>query len=312
MDSSSFDRPFSETFSEDPRSLSFRQLVTVTSAPLFAVLDGSQFDDLEDDLADAGISSRSLFLDGGDIAMRRDGPWFVRLDKDHVRDHIERLALEKACVVFWAYPDGEEALWKHLRRLNKVRVATEKGGSRDAFEWVLFRHFDPNVLAQTLPAFDEVQFSRFLGSATVLFLPADDYAERPGWHKVRRARAFSTLPKGPLTLDAATMQRIRERRSGAIRQGIKRYIRTMAADQWPVSEQDIDTVVDRSEASARELGILSGENRKKWAWLDLVSDGNFGRSPTVRAHLQRPGADHDWDINTLISLAKKELNRDGR
>jgi hypothetical protein len=127
--------------------------------------------------------------------------------------------------VFWSGGADltEQALWRHLRTINKVRIADRREGSTpDALEWVIFRHGDPNVLAQTLPAFDETQFARFLGPAdSVLYLPDGDYTERPGWQQARRYDGMPAPRSEPLTINESTLTAIEERRSIAIRRGVE-------------------------------------------------------------------------------------------
>lgn len=222
--------------------------------------------------------------------------------------------MEAPCLVFWSCVDGEEALYRHLRSINMVRIAERRTGRHpDAFEWVVFRHADPDVLAQTLPAFDQAQFNRFLGPGAVVFLPADDYADRPGPLRARRQEGSLPVGTGPLTLDAETLGKIEQRRDAAIRAGIVRQLReTTPSDLGEFTEEEVRTAVARSEATAAELGIRSAENRRKWAWLDLASDGNFGRSQSVRDHVGRANADHDWDMDTLIGLTRREIGLDAR
>lgn len=223
-------------------------------------------------------------------------------------------ASKAPAVVFWSGGAAltEQALWRHLRTINKVRIADRREGSApDALEWVIFRHGDPNVLAQTLPALDEAQFARFLGPAdSVLFLPDSDYTERPGWQQARRYDDLAATGSEPLTINAATLAAIEERRSMAIRRGIERYIREDAARELgPVSESEIVSILETSDVSARELGIKSAENRKAWAWLNLASDGAVSREGSIRRHLLRPGADHDWDMDTMKILVSDILRQ---
>jgi hypothetical protein len=311
MESSVFEMPDAEAFGH-----SFRAALDAMPQPVFAIIDGGRFDDIEDELSDAGIDSRSLYLKGGDAAMRRDGPWLVALREiDKRKQHLVKLALEKPCAVFWSCPEGEDALWRHLRTINRVRIADRRPKSKpEGFEWVLFRHADPSVLAQTLPAFERAHFARFFGPATsVLFFPEEEYLGRPGWLRARRAEALPAPPRGPLTLDHAALVRIEQRRADAIRYGIVSHLKeTAPQDFGPLSDERIEAAVTRSEASALELKIRTAENRRKWAWLDLASDGNFSRSRPVREHLTRPNADHDWDMDALIALAKKEMRREAR
>ena len=80
--------------------------------------------------------------------------------------------------MFWSCPAGEEALYQHLRRLNEVlfpRRHHDETGFSDAgepdviepagltHERLLFRHWDPRVLASVAPLLDADQSARLLG-----------------------------------------------------------------------------------------------------------------------------------------------------
>jgi hypothetical protein len=240
-----------------------------------------------------------------DVARARSGT--------QLADSIE-LPFSAPAAVFWSGGADltEQALWHHLRTINKVRIADRREGSAPgALEWVIFRHCDPNVLAQTLPALDEAQFARFLGPAdSVLFLPDGDYTERPGWQQARRYDGLPAPGSEPLTINESTLTAIEERRSMAIRRGVERYVREDAARALgPVSDSEIVSIVETSEISARELGIKSAENRKAWAWANLATGGAFSRDEQMREHLLRPDADHGWDMATLKVLVREMLRQ---
>jgi hypothetical protein len=216
--------------------------------------------------------------------------------------------------IFWSGDSEltEDRLWRHLRTINKVRIADRREGAvPGAYEWVIFRRGDPNVLAQTLPALDEAQFARFLGPAdSVLFLPDGDYTERPGWQQAQRFEGLPAPGSEPLTINASTLTAIEERRSVTIRRGVERYLREDAARELgPVSDSEIASILETSESSAKEFGIKSAENRKTWAWANLATQGHLSREAQMREHLLRPDADHDWDMDTLKVLVREMLRQ---
>ncbi|KFC71756.1 hypothetical protein FF80_00373 [Devosia sp. LC5] len=77
---------------------------------------------------DAGISSRPLFLEDGDDDIRRDGPWLVTLNNRKTREHIEEMVLQKPCTVFLSCPEGEQALWGHLKSPPRIVVLVAAAG----------------------------------------------------------------------------------------------------------------------------------------------------------------------------------------
>ncbi|MGJ8604799.1 MAG: DUF4123 domain-containing protein [Marivita sp.] len=100
--------------------------------PLFALLDGAQFDNLPTLLLQKGFRSRSLYLDRGDNDPQRviTAPHLVVLTEQNEmapnRDHagtvtaLFDLLSGRPAAVFWQCDAGEDALYKHLRGLNMV------------------------------------------------------------------------------------------------------------------------------------------------------------------------------------------------
>ncbi len=155
-------------------------------------LDLSVFDDLDDD----DLSQENLLRRGAryqqivDEAFARgdetDGGLIPPEPKPRPAnllkqlDKIVALAEGKSAVVSWIGNASltEEALWKHLRTINRALIPVayanpdeqfhdammlEDRRTEDGYEAVIFRHWDGNVLSEAMPVLDAAQFVRFFG-----------------------------------------------------------------------------------------------------------------------------------------------------
>ncbi len=160
-----------------------------------AVVDGARFDDASATLGRAGIPARSLFLDAGDRARNEAGPFLARLDPAALPRFLAIPDIAAACV-FWLGPVEEGVLFQHLRGLNLIelpRTDTASDVIRPATEAVLFRHWDPSVMAMTFRVLEPGQRARLMGPATGLALSDDDGkahmgARQAGWPEPARGR----------------------------------------------------------------------------------------------------------------------------
>jgi hypothetical protein len=206
---------------------------------VYAVLEGALFDDLPAQLGAAGIAHRSLYR-GGDRSLIVGGPWLAGLGHYHPNDDdlyevlgddsirlkdeiilrpadpvtqaeaLSKVLADSRAAVFWiADPTlTEDELYRHLRTINEILVPAETGGPA---ERVTFRHADANVMAQVLPALDELQFARLLGPAgSILFTPADEWGG--GLKRADRPEPAVTPPSGPLAFSAEQIAHMQETR----------------------------------------------------------------------------------------------------
>ncbi|WP_448112048.1 DUF4123 domain-containing protein [Mesorhizobium amorphae] len=282
----------------------FRAALDQMPRPLFAVLDGGQFDDLEDELSDAGIQARALFLRGGDEDMRRDGPWLVALSNSATYAAIEELALEKPCAVFWSCPAGEQALWKHLRSLNEILIPdTRFAGNINmpasaTHERVLFRHWDPEGLVPVLRQADLEQFARLLGPAQTILTNA------PGNGGLVRVPRPENLPRpstGPLTLRTEQLEAIDNRSRAEYCSRMSAILREMAPEETSqMSEAQLDELVLRYEASGNKLGLFQERSLSIWGFLMLTTGEKFEKSPDIREFVVNGPGTPDENVETLL------------
>ncbi len=142
--------------------------------PFYVIMDGAVFENLPNDLQARSIIPESLFREHQDPAVERAGPWMASIDD--TRGLERTLELSTLCSrpfgVFWSCEEGSTALMHHLRTINMVLLPQSTDGGHEA---VLFRHWDPNVLAMMLDVLDKEQLREFLGPAQAVVFSAPDF-----------------------------------------------------------------------------------------------------------------------------------------
>ncbi len=290
---------------DDSLTRTLHQALGEFPAPLFAVLDGGHFDDLEDELADVDISSRSLFLDGGDEAFRLDGPWLVELDDPRVCAHVETLAIAAPCAVFWSCPAGAQALWQHLRTINQILIPTEsipgndgRSGQSVKYERVLFRHWDPNVLASVMPMLDDRQLARVFGSSQAVLMNAPDYG---GLKRAIRPDVLPKASRGPLQIGPEQIDRLKRTMLHSSRVRIARFLKGNVPPHFSgVTDEFFWATTIASEPSAEELGIKTERGRARWAYAMMLSDGKAANLKEVRQYIQDGKDSPDNKVRSLL------------
>lgn len=280
----------------------FRAALDDMATPLFAVLDGGQFDDLEDELERKGIAGRPLFLREGDPNLWRNGPWMISLESTENRAYAEKQAIEKPCVVFWACPQGEQVLWKHLRSINEILIPDvrfQQGDSHSRFERVLFRHWDPIVLGSILSELDVTQFARFFGpaSAILMYLEADGDVLQ-----AMRPEEIPNTPNGPLTIRLDQLESIEDQRKAKYCKKMSAILREMAPDETAaMGNAELNERVLRYEASGNRMGLTQERSLSIWNYLMLTSGDRFESQPEIRGYLQSQPGTPDENVETLLA-----------
>jgi Domain of unknown function (DUF4123) len=280
-----------------------RAVLDKAPRPLFAVLDGALFDDLPGDLEKAGFSSRSLFLDHADIEFERAGPWLLALDDERALDHAHALATAQPCAVFWSCAEGEMVLWRHLRTLNEALIPLE--GEPDPqidpqaqYQRVLFRHWDPNVLAALMPVLDAAQFARVLGPAAQIAANAPDYG---GLRRIPRPDDLPLAPQGPLRISQDQMEGLTDAMVHSSRLKIARYLKRNVPSHFSgVDDAFCWGTTLASDKSADELGIETERGRARWAYLMMLSDGKVAEMKQARDFVRFGGNDPDDQVKALM------------
>lgn len=297
------------------------------SAPVFAVLDGAQFDNLPQELMMGDFVSRPLYLDRGDNNPEQiiTAPHMVWLDERAEKitgrapgqtiPALMALIANRPAAVFWQCAAGAGALYKHLRGINMVMIPNEfappadvarpdvngstKSGTHEA---VLFRHADANVIAQALPVMNAPETARFYGPASSLFFAPDpDWASGREWLQSDRPIDLPNPPPGLLTLGAATlegMQGARERRS--LRRTASFLRRTLPPDFQGLSDHQLERAALASRRSGDELGIRSLGGHQRWAYLMTITEGRVAQEPRVRAFIQAGNETPDRQVKAAM------------
>jgi Domain of unknown function (DUF4123) len=290
----------------DPANVARTLQVTLSEMPqpLFAVLDGALFDDLPSDLLGAGFSCRSLFLEHGDEEVERAGPWLFALEDVRARAHAEALAIAQPCAVFWSCAQGEMALWRHLRTLNEVLIPLESEGegpqpdTPPGHERVMFRHWDPNVLAAVMPQLDAEQFARIFGPCAYILINAPDHG---GLKRIPRPDALPPAPHGPLRLSPEQMEGLKAAMVHSSRLRIARYLKRNVPEHFSgIDDEFLWGAAVASEKTADELGIETERGRARWAYVMMLSDGKAADVKEVRGFIRSGPASPDEQVSALM------------
>lgn len=385
-----------------PDAIDERQLSSVAQALLktvsepvsdpaqrvYAVMDGSQFNDLPRLLQQADVSHRPLYrYAGGDYAVIVGGPWLVDpyhaalsfsdatfhhddadgdLSDEELHSRSAALSVEmvssleagdptgsgmlpmqdvdpapvlerlkkiielsdgKPALVFWSGCSdlNVEALYRHLRGLNRISVPTMWRGNQvvgeeacvrneeefaaagdhlpaedltsSGRETVIFRHSDANVMMQTIPALDEVQVARLFGPATQLVF-APDKAWGGGVKRAQR-QANISAPPGPLKFDRAAMQMMSASRLEASRQRVLAYLREVDPGVEETPDPQLMKTVIKYEQSGSKLGIESERAHMKWAYLMSITNGLVNNS-AVKQYFDNHAGHPDDAVDDIL------------
>jgi hypothetical protein len=175
-------------------------------------------------------------------------------------------------------------LYRHVRKLNLAEIPAGAGvsgleaGSAQAWDSVIFRHWDPNVLAVTLPVLEAGQMARLLGPSGGLAFLADGAGPVtvPGPAVV----PFAALP--PLRFSDAQMEALGRGRQWQSFARIERYLH--ACDPAFMATLPTDVLrrsIADADASGRALGLRSEKSLGRWTYLCMVTNGAISLDPQV-------------------------------
>jgi len=273
------------------RSEELAKAVHAMPGPVFATLDGGQFDDLPAELVKADIKAQSLFLGQSDFETQKYGPWFADTYSASSLDRLLEVIGNRPAAVFWSFPAGERALYSHLRKINAAKVPVPRDGApapllgerrpRSDYEitQALFRHWDPRVLSEVLTVLDEDQFARLLGGAQWLVLfDEDGHVVEAAGAQVATRQQHKMLE---LTIDQVeAISHIRMSRS---RKRIAHYLKEAAPEPCAAfNEKELLHFVERCERSAAVLGVRNERSLGLWAYLQITSKGDFSHDPRIQ------------------------------
>ncbi|MEO9684170.1 MAG: DUF4123 domain-containing protein [Tateyamaria sp.] len=300
------------------------------SSPVFAVLDGAQFDDLPAALLDGGFSARSLYLNapesGGQPSLT--APQLVVLNQAERgftgRSYPETVKALFALIgdasraVFWQCSAGLDALFFHLRKTNKVLIPksylgghtadleTEENASQ---AFVALRHADANAMAQIVPAMNVDEASRLFGPCNgVLFAPDPDWAGGRPWIHIARPYTWPAPRPGPLKLCAATMDKIEARRIDRLVNKTVTYLRkVLPANFQHMSLHQLGQSARAARQSGKSLGLKGLAAHNRWAYLCVITEGKIAKSPDVKAFVKHGNGTPDEQVKLAMNETLKTL-----
>ncbi|MBC9248290.1 hypothetical protein H4P12_16595 [Paracoccus sp. 11-3] len=312
------------------------------SAPVFAVLDGAQFDNLPQELMMGDFVSRPLYLDRGDNNPEQiiTAPHMVWLDErpekitgrqpQETIPALMTLIANRPAAVFWQCPAGAEALYKHLRGINVVLYPkaalpdyeepqpAETDEIRrlekpDTHTLVLFRHADANVLAQTLAAMSALEVARFYGPATsLIFAPVSDWANGQTWWRTDRPEDLPDPHRGHLRISMETVGRTEGIRIQHNRRRITAYLRRVAPDQTrSLDDATLDAMAGRYMSEAHAYGVRSEAAMGRWCFLQVVAGGRMSSQKEIADYVAVPDGRKTADerVRDLMAMVAFRASR---
>ena len=269
-------------------------------------------------LASYGLSGRALYLEGGRPEIRDAAGYLVPLLNAEQWQAARALAAGRPALVVWSWQDGIDALYRHLRTLNLVQIPNEaraeaqaRGEEIDpeeypAYESVLFRHWDPNVLGSLLPLLTPEQQARFFGRASGVVFEAPDHG---GLHRIAKPPALPPPAPGMLRFSAEQMGGLREARVEASRSSIACYLREHAPERTAtMDERALRRFVDQAVENGLSLRLETQRALCLWSYLLIASNGAVATSPPI---LQALRDNEGREEDALFALANTVLLRAG-
>ncbi|WP_420103622.1 DUF4123 domain-containing protein [Bosea sp. (in: a-proteobacteria)] len=250
----------------------------------FAVIDGGPFDDLPLLLASYGLSGRALYLEGGRPEIRDAAGYLVPLLNAEQWQAAQALAAGRPALVVWSWQDGIDALYRHLRTLNLVQIPNEaraeaqaRGEEIDpeeypAYESVLFRHWDPNVLGSLLPLLTPEQQARFFGRAAGVVFEAPDHG---GLHRIAKPPALPPPAPGMLRFSAEQMGGLRDQQQSVMAQRVSVYLRDNMPAGIVLTDTELQAFAAQSVQQSTAMGMEAEGAHCRWAYLQLISNGRI-------------------------------------
>lgn len=313
-----------------------RPLLLGARESVFAVVDGAQFHDLPMTLFDGGFIHRSLYLDHGNgtADQLRTAPQVVRLDYDartmsaekgtgkqlvdeNILDRFLTLVGERPAVVFWQCTAGYEALYRHLRGINKVLFPKQAYLGRNVevpasgFEMVVFRHADANVMAQVSSSLEWDGLSRLLGPAgALLLLPDEDWGAKP--MRVQRHDEMPLPQSGPMRIELAEIKAMDSRRFDWLTRRTIKYLREYtSALLEKKSDQAITGDVRKWLREAQVAGVTQESAFRKWCYLQVLHGGRLQQSDTMQAVSKERGSaiSPDERVGQMMKYMIKEAEK---
>ena len=267
----------------------------------FAVIDAAHFDDMGAELAGSALAGEPLYLDDMGDGPANSGPWLVSLPDWQAADRVLQLCGDRPAAVFWSWGDGQKALYRHLRRLNMVEIpADDFNEDYPAYDKVLFRHADPNVMANALSVLHEGQFALVLGAAAGLVMFAPDFGG------LREAPALAhnvEQPKGMLRFEPGQIEGIEAAQVAKVSGHVRDYLKKVAPEQTAsLSEAELNAHVVRSMRESVSYGVTGEASHCRWAYLQLLTRGRLSKEDSVRVLMTSHAPQYSADARVKMLM----------
>jgi len=288
-------------------ALALAQSVADQPGGLFAVVDCARFDDAPALFARMGLRTLPLFLDRPNRASAPANPLMIPLDRVELNLLAAAPRIETACVL-WNGPPDELLVLHHFRTLNRVRIPAQEpaapGGG--ATEMVLFRHWDPSVLALLSPLLDAGQRARLFGPLHQMTLFSAD-AGRVLQASVQHDGG--PADRGSLALSSDQMTQITAAMRTRSHRQIARYLReTAQAQTAAMSDPALLDHVAGAEAVAKTWGVRTEAGFGRFAWLMLATQGGLVQMPEARSYITGDGSPSDGRVRQVMSAIAAQLS----
>ena len=274
-------------------------------APLFAVVDGAQFDDLPAALFDGAFVARPLYKPqpSRPAAHIITAPHLVALrERDEKRDGrtfeatlqaLLSVLDNKPAAVFWQCSEGFETLYQHLRTVGRIMIpsadvpgpeAQTRMDEGQSHSMVAFRHADANVMSQTIRAMTEREASRLFGPAqTILFEPDAEWSDGRPWFQITREAHWPDPMPGTLTLGVRTMARMRALREDRFLSRINAYLFQVIPEKVaPLSPKEREVAIRTFVAQAQGFGMTTEAAFGRWCYMQFMLGGRLHEVPEVQ------------------------------
>ncbi|MND29634.1 DUF4123 domain-containing protein [Agrobacterium tumefaciens] len=267
--------------------------------PTFVVLDGAKFSDLPNALLRNRLLNRPLYVDRGGQIRDFDltSPQMIYLDrsrddgpengdgpcKPRILSAVSELMEDCSAGVFWSCSNGGDTLFRHLRKINRVRVEaghlpatheTHVDGSQD--DILLFRHADANVMAQILPVLPERERERLMGPAEEInFVPDVVWSIGHSHHFTSINPRRSAPSGGMLRFNGTIMDAIETRRSV----GVIRYLIVACSAHLEKFGQDYKELIIAAYHRGVNYGLETLEDLETFALTECEYGPRFELRP---------------------------------
>jgi hypothetical protein len=280
--------------------------------PVYVAIDGALLPDVPGVTRRADVFARSLFVEHRDPGTVLAGPWFAALDVRHLKSFLLIEGIETAAV-FWGGAVEEAVVFRHLRSLNLFDIPRPADAPPDPFaadpETVLFRHWDPAMMALVLPVLEPAQRARLLGPMDVIGLHAPSLG---GAREAKRRANWPAPEHGRIRLSVAQMEHITKAMIDGSRQKITAFLRDAAPlETAGIDEPALLIFVADCESNGRSLGLTTEQGLARWTYLMLVSKGAIATVEPVRAFMAKTPGTPDERVGALMLAIAHELDRRG-